>query len=161
MRSSAQEQRAAIVAAALTQLGITGLDSTPVEAIARRARVSPAYVHRLFGTRSALMLAAIAEHTDRLVTHGRSPDDDLGALRRQLHVWGAAHDDAVREPVRIGFKTMWDEAERAGGGVDDARRSMADAVLRSVLASLDLMDLHGAGALRWEYGNHVRGTGTT
>lgn len=142
MRSSAQEQRTAIVAAAVTQLGVTGLDATPVEAIARRAQVSPAYVHRLFGTKSDLMLAAVAEHTHRLLTRGRPHDDDLAAWRRQLHVWAAAHDDVVREPARDTFRIMWDEAARAGEGPAEVRQHMAQAVLLTILASLDLMDLY-------------------
>ena len=142
MRSSAQEQRAAIVTAALTQLGLTGLDSTPVEVIARRAEVSPAYVHQLFGTKSDLMQTVIAEHS-RLLTHSPPHDDDLGALCRQLHIWGAAHDDAVKEPVKDAFRIMWDEVAQTSCGADEARRLMADVVLRTVLTSLDLMDLYG------------------
>src|SRR5215217_2397129 len=76
MRKSAPEQRATIMAAALEQFGISGMDSTSVEVIAQRAQVSPAYVHRLFGTKSDLMLAAVAEHT-------ASAADTWSAARRR------------------------------------------------------------------------------
>ena len=165
MRKSAQEQRATILAGALAQFGMTGMDSTSVEVIARRAQVSAPYVHRLFGAKSELLSAAIAEHTDRLLGVLRSaaaerrPDetalqamatayavlneDDLGALRRQLHVWGAAHDPAVTSSVQSSFEAVWDEAERvSGGGSDEVRPFMAQAVLLTILASLDLMDLY-------------------
>jgi AcrR family transcriptional regulator len=164
MRRSAPEQRSTILAAALEQFGMTGMDSTAVDVIARKAHVSAAYVHRLFGAKSELVTAAIAEHTDRLLGVLRSAagdrgpdetalramgaayaqlhDDDLGALRRQLHVWGAAHDPAHAEAVQSSFEAIWDEVgASSGAGSDEVRRFMAHAVLLTILASLDLMDL--------------------
>lgn len=165
MRKSAREQRATIIDAALTQFGMSGIDATSVEVIARRADISAPYVHRLFGAKSELVAAAIAEHTERLLGVLRSaagaqePDeaalqamaaayaglneDDLGALRRQLHVWGAAHDPAITSSVQNSFGAMWDEAARvSAGGSKDVRPFMARAVLLTILASLDLMDLY-------------------
>jgi len=154
-----------VMDAALTQFGMSGIDATSVEVIARRAQVSAPYVHRLFGAKSELVTAAIAEHTDRLLgvlrsaAVDRQPDetalqamgsayarlhqDDPGALRRQLHVWGAAHDPAVTAPVQSSFGATWDEAEHASaGGSDAVREFMAQTVLLTILSSLDLMDLY-------------------
>ena len=165
MRKSAQEQRSTVMAAALAQFGITGVDSTSVEVIARRAEVSAPYVHRLFGAKSELITAAIAEHTDRLLGMLRSaaaerePDEtalqamgaayaglheaDLGTLRRQLHVWGSAHDPAVAATVQGSFEAIWDEvAALSGAGSDEVRQVMAQAVLLTIVGSLDLMDLY-------------------
>lgn len=154
-----------VMDAALTQYGMTGIDATSVEAIARRAQVSAPYAHRLFGAKAELVTAAIAEHTDRLLgvlrsaAAERGPDetalramgsaydqlhqDDPGALRRQLHVWGAAHDPAVTAPVQSSFGATWDDAERMSGGrPDEIREFMAQLVLLTILSSLDLMDLY-------------------
>ena len=148
---------------------MAGMDSTSVDVIARSANVSAPYVHRLFGAKSELIVAAIAEHTDRLLGALRSAagdrgpdetalqamgaayaqlhDDDLGALRRQLHVWGAAHDPALTETVQGSFEAIWDEVgASSGAGSDEVRRFMAHAVLLTILASLDLMDLLETGA---------------
>lgn len=150
------------MAAALEQFGISGMDSTSVEVIARRAHVSAAYVHRLFGAKSELVNAAIDEHTDRVVgllrsaAATREPDETAlqamgaayagfpgGDLRRQLHVWGAAHDPAVSSSVRSSFSAMWGAAERAGaGGPAEVSPLMAEAVLLTILVSLDLLDLY-------------------
>ncbi len=142
------------------------MDSTSVEVIARRAQVSAPYVHRLFGAKSELVTrghrrahrSAAAACCDPPLPNERPDEtalqamvtayavlneDDLGALRRQLHVWGAAHDPAVTSSVQSSFEAMWDEAERAsGGGSDEVREFMAQAVLLTILASLDLMDLY-------------------
>lgn len=127
--------------------------------------LSAPYVHRLFGAKSVLVTAVVAEHTERLLgvlrpaASAREPDetalqsmaaayagmhdDDLGALRRQLHVWGAAHDPAVTSSVQSSFAAWWDEAERVSAGMsDEVRPFMAQAVLLTILASLDLMDLN-------------------
>ncbi|WP_188110587.1 TetR/AcrR family transcriptional regulator [Aeromicrobium ginsengisoli] len=166
MRKSAQEQRAAILVAALEQFGVSGLDATPIDRIARRASVSAPYVHRLFGTKSELISAAIGEHTERLLnllrssradresdgsplqalesTYFRLSEQDLGTLRRQLHVWGAAHDPALTATVQSSFESMWAEVGvSSGADPDEVRRFMAHAVLLTILASLDLMDLYG------------------
>ncbi len=157
----------AVIDAALTQFGISGTDSTSVEVIARRARVSSPYVHRLFGAKSELLAAAIGQHTDRLLGLLRSSDagrgldetslhamssayhhllqEDLGTLRRQMHVWGSAHDPAVTAIVQSSLRAMWAEVEGlSGAGSEEVRRFMADTALLTVLASLDLMDLYAA-----------------
>lgn len=166
VRKSATERRASVVAAALTQFGDSGLDATSVADIARRADVSEAYVHTLFGSKSGLLNSVIAQHTDDMVAllrssvGGRPPDmtptqaigevvsrllhQDGGALRRQMHIWGIAYDPAVRLSVQASFKAMWEEIVRlTDSGPEDIRELLARVTLTTILASLDLRDLAG------------------
>ena len=56
-RSTAQERRAELLAAALSEFAVGGLHGTSTEAIARRAGISHAYLFRLFGTKKQLFIA--------------------------------------------------------------------------------------------------------
>ncbi|GAA3525023.1 hypothetical protein GCM10022234_22390 [Aeromicrobium panaciterrae] len=163
-RKSAAERRASVVAAALEQLGDAGWDAISVADIARRADVSAAYVHTLFGSKSGLLNSVIAQHTDDMVALLRSsvvagpPDmssrqaigevvsrllhQDAGALRRQVHIWGVAYDSAARLSVQASFRGMWEEIDRLiDSGPDQVGELFARMTLTTVLASLDLMDL--------------------
>src|SRR5260370_734881 len=59
-RQTAAARRESILAAAVVEFAEQGLHGTATEAIARRAGVSQPYVFRLFGTKKALFLAAVA-----------------------------------------------------------------------------------------------------
>ena len=58
-RSTAQERRAELLAAALSEFAIGGLHGTSTEAIAKRAGISHAYLFRLFGTKKQLFIAIV------------------------------------------------------------------------------------------------------
>jgi AcrR family transcriptional regulator len=62
---SADERRAAIVAAATEEFATGGLVGASTEAVARRAGVSQPYVFQLFGTKKQLFLAVIRNCFER------------------------------------------------------------------------------------------------
>ena len=53
-RSTGQERRVEVPAAALSEFALGGLHGTSTEAIAKRAGISHAYLFRLFGTEKQL-----------------------------------------------------------------------------------------------------------
>jgi AcrR family transcriptional regulator len=55
----AAQRREELIAAAVHEFALGGLDGTPVERIARRAGVAQPYVFSLFGTKRELFLAAL------------------------------------------------------------------------------------------------------
>ena len=168
-RGSSVASRNAVLAAAMVELGRVGLESTTVSAVASQAEVSPAYVHRLFGSKSDLMAVVIERNTELVLeqlhsyTTGseigdsvlaafdaaleRTSDLEIGLLRRQLHVWGAAYRQDVGDDVRGSFRATWDEVARASGADSEiTNRIMARYVLLTVLASLDLMEFYPRAA---------------
>src|SRR3954465_1874893 len=64
-RMSADERRAAIVAAGIEEFASHGLAGASTEAIARRAGVSQPYVFQLFGTKKELFLAIVRRCFER------------------------------------------------------------------------------------------------
>src|SRR5579871_2026703 len=56
-RSTAEERRAELLSAALSEFAVGGLHGTSTEAIAKRAGISHAYLFRLFGTKKQLFIA--------------------------------------------------------------------------------------------------------
>jgi len=65
-RRSAEERRAEIVDAAVSEFSRQGLKGTTTEAIARRAGISQPYVFRFFRTKEKLFLAALERCFDRI-----------------------------------------------------------------------------------------------
>src|SRR4029077_9092023 len=57
IRSTAEERRTELLAAALSEFAVGGLHGTSTEAIAKRAGISHAYLFRLFGTKKQLFIA--------------------------------------------------------------------------------------------------------
>jgi AcrR family transcriptional regulator len=128
-RQSADERRAAIVAAGMDEFAAKGLSGASVDVIARRAGVSQPYVYQLFGTKQDLFLAVVQrgfertrlafEDAIRREQAGEFPgcDTALGAmglaymglladrtlLLVQLQAYAACSDDAVQEVVRAEF----------------------------------------------------------
>src|SRR6185312_6289803 len=58
-RSTADERREDVLAAAVVEFAAGGLDGTSTDAIARRAGISQPYLFRLFPTKKALFVAAV------------------------------------------------------------------------------------------------------
>jgi AcrR family transcriptional regulator len=161
VRMSADERRAAVVRAALTEFARGGLHGTSTEAIARRVGVSQPYLFRLFPNKKALFLAA-AEHgftrigefleqaADGTTGHeamhrmAASYQDLLAGetdiLVMQLHMYAAAaQDPEIREAIRV----LWDGLERRcreviGGSDDEMTTFLARGMLCNVISALDL-----------------------
>jgi AcrR family transcriptional regulator len=69
----------AILRATLELVGAQGITRTTIAAIAARAGVGKATIHRRWPTKSALLLAALSTLVDR------SPRPDTGSVRGDLH----------------------------------------------------------------------------
>lgn len=160
---SGDARRQQVLTAAMHEFGLGGYDSVSVSAIAGRAGVSQPYVFRLFGTKKQLYVACIEERT-RVIREAfrtaaeASPDapvdamaaaytallaDDPVALRAQLQAWSSASDPEIGEAARSSYLSIWrDVHELTGLPADEVRDFMAQGMLLTVLAVLDLPDLY-------------------
>jgi len=98
-RSTAEEQRVRITAAAIAVFADKGLHATPVAEVAVAAGVSPAYVFRLFPGKVGLFVAAVDRCYERVVAvlaeAGRaSGSDDPGG---RLSAMSSAYVELVRD----------------------------------------------------------------
>ncbi len=69
VRSTAEQRRAQIRAAAAAAFATAGLHGTSVETIARTIGISEAYVFRLFGTKRSLFIEVITDAFDAMTTN--------------------------------------------------------------------------------------------
>lgn len=65
--STAEARRNTVVASAVTVFAEGGYASTPISAVATHARISPAYVFKLFPSKVSLFVAALDACYDRIV----------------------------------------------------------------------------------------------
>jgi AcrR family transcriptional regulator len=65
-RHSADERRAEVIKAAVSEFAIHGLNGTSTEMIAKRIGISQPYIFRLFPTKKDLFLAAVDQCFDRV-----------------------------------------------------------------------------------------------
>jgi AcrR family transcriptional regulator len=159
-RSSSEERREQLIAAAVTEFAATGFHATSTTAIAKRAGISQPYVYALFANKHELFLAANAEIHDRIRTAfteaARGVDgpeqrlDAMGEAYKRLlenreeimfqhQANAAAGDPALREQVRREFMSVFDDVRRlSGASEDEVRRFMASGMLLNVIAALDL-----------------------
>lgn len=165
-RMQAEDRKVLILNKAIEEYGRVGMHATSTERIAELAGVSQPYLFRLFGTKADLIAAAIEQHTDNLRsafrsavenrTDGVTPleamavaylaflEEDANAMRCQLHTWAAASDPAITEVSQRTYRAIWDDVvELSGAEPDVVQDFMAQGMLLTVLASMDLMDLYG------------------
>lgn len=163
-RASAHDRRDAIVCAAVDLLGVVGVHSMTIAAVAAKAGISAPYVYRLFGTKAELIGAVIERDADqrlelvRSATARRGPSQsaleaiessfaqsravDTDALRRQLHVWAAGSDPAVAAVVRNCVGKVWNEISTfTGENPAQVRRFMADVALATIQESMGQHEL--------------------
>ncbi|MDA3628488.1 TetR/AcrR family transcriptional regulator [Saccharopolyspora oryzae] len=127
---SGAERRAQVLGIAAEEFAEHGLHGASIDAIARNAGITQAYVFRMFGTKKALFLELVRAAFDRLTdgmrdaAGSRSGLDALSAmgaqyydlladrtnLLLQLQGFAACGDEEVREAVRSCFSRMWDTA---------------------------------------------------
>jgi len=159
-RSSSEERREQLVAAAVTEFAANGFHATSTTAIAKRAGISQPYVYALFPSKHELFLAANAEVVERIrgafaeAARGlESTEDRLEAMGEayiallenreeimfQHQANAAAGDPALREPVRREFMRLFDDVGRlSGAGEDEVWMFMAKGMMLNVIAALDL-----------------------
>jgi AcrR family transcriptional regulator len=159
-RSSSEERREELIAAAVTEFAATGFHATSTTAIAKRAGISQPYVYALFPNKHELFLAANAEVVERIrgafaeAARGReTPEQRLDAMGHaytellanreeimfQHQANAAAGDPALREPVRREFMRLVDDVGRLSGASDEELwMFMAKGMFLNVIAALDL-----------------------
>ncbi|WP_232236237.1 TetR/AcrR family transcriptional regulator [Nocardia sp. BMG51109] len=162
VRMSGSERRVQVLGIAAGEFADHGLHGASVEAIAREAGITQAYVFRMFGTKKALFLELVGAAFDRLsdgMAEAAEGAGDLGALSLmgaryyeslsdrtalllQLQGFAACGDDEVRDFVRTRMARMWDTvAGTTGLDAVTVKSFLAFGMLLNNVAALDIDDL--------------------
>ncbi len=173
-RSTADARRATVVSCAITVFARTGFYATPIADVAAAARISPAYVFRLFDGKLALFLAAVDECFARVVRTladgadactADDPDLVLAAmgeayaelvanrslLMLQVHALSARDVPEIRQALHRGMEQVVTYASQRSGAADDAvQRFVAYGQLCHLIVATDLdqVPTRWAGVLR-------------
>jgi AcrR family transcriptional regulator len=158
-RMSGSDRRAQVLGIAAVEFANQGLHGASVEAIAREAGITQAYVFRLFGTKKALfaeLVGAAFDHfsdgmaqaagdargLDALTLMGARYYESLAdrtTLLLQLQGFAACGDNEVRDLVRTRLARMWDTvAETAGLDPVTVKSFLAFGMLLNNVAALDV-----------------------
>ena len=159
-RSSSEERREQLVAAAVAEFAANGFHATSTTTIAKRAGISQPYVYALFPSKRDLFLAANIEVKNRIrsafaeAARGlETPEERLDAMGQaysallenreeimfQHQANAAAGDPELREPIRRDFMTLFDDIGRISGASEERVWDfMASGMLLNVIAALDL-----------------------
>ena len=164
-RMSADERRAAIVAAGIEEFAAKGLAGASTDAIAKRAGVSQPYVFQLFGTKKELFLAIVrrcfertrfafedAAHQQNLqpIEGCNSVLDAMGRtymtmlkdrtlLLVQLQAYAACADSDVQSVVREEYGRLYATvAKESGATPEELHRFFAGGMLLNVGAAIGL-----------------------
>jgi AcrR family transcriptional regulator len=159
-RSSSEERREQLIAAAVTEFAANGFHATSTTAIAKRAGISQPYVYALFPNKRELFLAANVEVKERIRGAFVEAARGLETSEERLHAMGqayidllenreeimfqhqanaAAGDPELREPVRREFMQLFDDVGRlSGASEEEVWNFMATGMLLNVIAALDL-----------------------
>jgi AcrR family transcriptional regulator len=161
------ERRSQVLGIAAGEFANFGLHGASIEAIAREADITQAYVFRMFGTKKALFLEVVVSAFD-CTTEGlrtaAGAQAGLGALRRmgphyfknladrtslllQLQGFAACGDEEVRDAVRECFGRMWEAVDDATG-LDPVtiKAFLAFGMLLNNIAALQVAELDQAWA---------------
>jgi AcrR family transcriptional regulator len=161
-RMSGPERRTQVLAIAADEFANHGLHGASVEAIAREAGITQAYVFRMFGTKKALFLELVGAAFDRfsdcmsqaaegargldaLTLMGAQYYESLAertTLMLQLQGFAASGDNEVRDLVRARVARMWDTVAD-GTGLDPVtvKSFLAFGMLLNNAAALDVEKL--------------------
>ena len=166
-RLSADERRAAIVAAGVDEFAARGLAGGSTDAIARKAGVSQPYVFQLFGTKKDLFIAVVRHGFERTrlafedaagrFDHGEDfgvgCDSRLGAMGQayihlladrtlllvQLQAYAACSDPDVRAAVREEFDRLQRSvADTSAAPAEALHQFFAEGMLLNVGAAIRL-----------------------
>jgi AcrR family transcriptional regulator len=161
-RMSGTERRSQVLRIAAIEFANRGLHGASVEAIAREADITQAYVFRMFGTKKALFLELIgaafddfsdgmadaasgAGGLDALALMGARYYESLAdrtTLLLQLQGFAACGDAEVRDLVRARLGRMWDTvADTTGLDPVTVKSFLAFGMLLNNVAALDVDDL--------------------
>ena len=161
-RMSGTERRSQVLRIAAAEFANRGLHGASVEAIAREADITQAYVFRMFGTKKALFLELIgaafddfsdgmanaasgAGGLDALALMGARYYESLAdrtTLLLQLQGFAACGDAEVRDLVRARLGRMWDTvADTTGLDPVTVKSFLAFGMLLNNVAALDVDEL--------------------
>jgi AcrR family transcriptional regulator len=141
--STAEARRSIVIDSAIQVFSRTGYLGTPIAAIAEHARISPAYVSKLFPNKEALFVAALDECFERAgaaLSRGAdtsvdlSPDGILAAmggayadliadrslLMLQVHAQSAATVPEIGGALRRGIEAITTMVRSRSGATDEA-----------------------------------------
>jgi AcrR family transcriptional regulator len=161
-RMSGTERRSQVLRIAAAEFANRGLHGASVEAIARAADITQAYVFRMFGTKKALFLELVgaafddfsdamagaadgARGLEALALMGARYYESLAdrtALLLQLQGFAACGDAEVRDLVRARLGRMWDTvADTTGLDPVTVKSFLAFGMLLNNVAALDVDEL--------------------
>jgi len=161
-RMSGTERRSQVLGIAAGEFADRGLYGASVEAIAREADITQAYVFRMFGTKKALFLELVGAAFDRfsdgmaqaagdargldaLALMGAQYYESLAdrtTLLLQLQGFAACGDSEVRHLVRARLGRMWDTvAGMTGLDPVTVKSFLAFGMLLNNAAALDVDEL--------------------
>jgi AcrR family transcriptional regulator len=170
-RRTAEERRAQILEAAISEFAARGLRGASVEDLAASVGVSQPYVYRLFGTKRDLFLAATGRVCDRVQEAFRQaaetdPKNALEEMGRSYNLsrfrhedmlmllqgFAAADDPEVREAVGERYAGLWRFVQDASGASEEeVWHFFATGMLLTVDAAIGLMPRLGKKAWPKEF----------
>jgi AcrR family transcriptional regulator len=160
--STSEVRRDAVVDAAIAEFARTGYHGTPINNVAARAEISPAYVFKLFPGKIALFVAAIDrcfELVEQALSAGAARVDgstpekilhemggayaelisDKSLLMLQVHAQSAADIPEIAEAVRRGLARVTTFAKTRSRAEDSAvQRFIAYGQLCHIITTLEL-----------------------
>lgn len=159
--STAAARRDTVVASAVTVFAESGYASTPISAVATHARISPAYVFKLFPSKVSLFVAALDSCYDRIIralevsaskVDTEDPETILDAmggayadliadrdlLMMQVHGQAATRTPEIADAVRRGISRVTSyAATRSRAETADVQRFLAFGQLCHLLTTID------------------------
>jgi AcrR family transcriptional regulator len=162
VRSTSEERREQVIAAAVKEFAANGFHATSTGAIAKRAGISQPYIYALFPNKHALFLAVHRHVIDRIrrsfleaARGGASPEERLHSMGQaygelladrdeilvQMQAHAAAGDPTLREPVRQEFLRLREDIRQISGATpEQVTDFLAMGMLLNVVAALELPD---------------------
>lgn len=176
VRSTAEDQRVRIVACAIEVFAVAGYRATPVADIAAAAKVSTAYVFRLFDGKLGLFIAAVdscysqvvsalqnaasestsSDASDRLEAMSSAYIElirDRSLIALQVHAQSACDIPEIRDAVRRGIAEIVRTMSRESGA-DDAsvQQALAYGQLCHLVVQVGLADVDASWARVVDHG---------
>jgi AcrR family transcriptional regulator len=163
--STAEARRVTVIDSSIAVFSQSGYLGTPVTAVAEHARISPAYVFKLFPSKESLFVAAlercftrIEEALDRGATASSSQKPaaildamggayadliaDRSLLMLQVHAQSAAHVPEIGAALRKGLERVTTFAKSRSGGSDaDVQRFIAYGQLCHLIVTAGLENI--------------------
>jgi AcrR family transcriptional regulator len=161
-RMSGAERRSQVLGIAAGEFANHGLHGASIEAIAREAGITQAYVFRMFGTKKALFAELVGAAFDRFTDGMAQAAQGAGCLSAlalmgaqyyelladrttlllQLQGFAASGDSEVRDLVRARLARMWDTvADTTGLDPVTVKSFLAFGMLLNNVAALDIGEL--------------------